>query len=166
MFQEKQEKQEKQETFPRFGSLIEGKIFGGLRIPILVKKKENMEMEEIAWKRNIYGTLGSKSFGKNGPCVFISYLRFFFVCRSKLDRVQRLLYFWFFFLFSPSRIWPSPFHSFLFLHRPKDGEEDLGHRACLYYTKFILQLSRTRSWWPLGLHPARFSIRMWFSVGG
>ena len=30
-FQEKQEKQEKQETFPKFGNLTEGKIFGRLR---------------------------------------------------------------------------------------------------------------------------------------
>ena len=37
-FQEKQEKQEKQETFPKFGNLTEGKIFGTLRIPIVGKK--------------------------------------------------------------------------------------------------------------------------------
>ena len=32
--QEKQKKQEKQETFPKFGNLTEGKIFGTLRFPI------------------------------------------------------------------------------------------------------------------------------------
>ena len=36
-FQEKQEKQEKQETFPKFGNLTEGKIFGTRRIPIFGK---------------------------------------------------------------------------------------------------------------------------------
>ena len=35
-FQEQQEKQEKQVTFPKIGNLKEGKMFGRLRIPILI----------------------------------------------------------------------------------------------------------------------------------
>ena len=48
-FQEKQEKREKQETFPKFGNLTEGKIFGRLRIPMFGRKKwKVLEIQKIA----------------------------------------------------------------------------------------------------------------------
>ena len=53
-FPRKQEKQGKQETFPKFGYLTEGKIFGKLRIPIFGKKTENnMEIQRNARKKKL-----------------------------------------------------------------------------------------------------------------
>ena len=52
-FQEKQEKQEQLETFPKFGNLTEGKLFGRVRIPIFGKRKENMEMQKNARKKYV-----------------------------------------------------------------------------------------------------------------
>ena len=53
-FREERNKQEKQETFPEFGNLMEGKMFGTLRIPILRKKKmKNMEIQKFARKKNL-----------------------------------------------------------------------------------------------------------------
>ena len=47
----KAEKQEKQETFPKFGNLTEGKIFGRLHIAILEAKIEKYGIQKIARKK-------------------------------------------------------------------------------------------------------------------
>ena len=59
-FQEKQEKQEKQETFPKFGNLTEGRIFGRLRIPLFFGGKKKLREKKC-------GNLDKKSFDKNCP---------------------------------------------------------------------------------------------------
>ena len=46
--------QEKQETFPKFGNLTEGKIFGRLRISIFGKKKDNTEIQKKNARKNIW----------------------------------------------------------------------------------------------------------------
>ena len=67
-FQENQENQENQETFPKFGNLPEGKIFGTLRIPIFGKNKagENIEIRKIARQKILEIEICKRSFDKNG----------------------------------------------------------------------------------------------------